>query len=95
MSVRQATADVEEARRALDAAKERLIDEREEEGYGLTLTLDQLLDSNLSAGEIMDTAVQTLQAAGFDRDQITQFRREAYSGNYQHLCATVRKWLHG
>lgn len=83
------TAALADAKAARDEARDH------GEGYGVTITLDQLVGSNLSAGEIMDTAVRTLKAAGATRQNIDRFRTEAYSGSYDHLCATVRTWLTG
>lgn len=93
MTVRAAQDAVREAEAALASARAGLVEEREEAGYGLTVTIDELVGSNLSAGEIMDVANQSLVALGATSAERSAYRREAISGNYEHLCAVTRRWL--
>lgn len=93
MSVQAAEAAVRQAEAALAAAKAARADEREDAGYGLTISVDELVGSNLNAGEIMSTTTDALRQVGATRDQINAYRREAISGSYEHLCDVTRRWL--
>ena len=49
------------------------------------------IDSNAFA--ILGTVRRALKSAGVDHDTITEFSDEATGGDYNHLLATVMRWV--
>ena len=49
------------------------------------------IDSNAFA--ILGTVRRALKSAGVDHDAIAEFSDEATGGDYNHLLATVMRWV--
>ena len=52
-----------------------------------------LLGQDSNAGAMVGRTADALRAARVPRDVIEQFRREAYSGSYANLIATIEKYV--
>lgn len=53
----------------------------------------QILGADGNAGSLMGITATALRRAGVPTDEINEFRREAMSGNYDHLLQTIMRWV--
>lgn len=53
----------------------------------------QLTGEDGNAFSIVSRTARALRRGGVSKEQVDQFREEATSGSYEHLLATVQKWV--
>jgi ribosomal protein S9 len=53
----------------------------------------QLSGGSGNAGAIVGAVARALQKAGVPEAERDEFRREAYSGNYDNVIQTAMKWV--
>lgn len=53
----------------------------------------QLTGEDGNGFAIVSRVMTAMRRAGVPKDKIDEFRREATSGNYDHLLATCMKWV--
>lgn len=51
-----------------------------------------LTESDGNAFSIIGRAMRALRAAGYSKEQLEEFRKEAMSGDYDHVIQTAMKW---
>lgn len=52
-----------------------------------------LLGEDGNAFAIMGRVIKALRRAGYTEEEITQYREEATSGDYNHLLQVTMKWV--
>lgn len=53
----------------------------------------ELTGGDSNAGAIIGAVVDALRAAGVPREEIAEFRQEAYSGDYNNVLQTAMRWV--
>jgi len=53
----------------------------------------QLTNEDGNAFSVMGRVVRALRDNGVSAEEIAEFRKEAMSGDYDHLLQTVMKWV--
>jgi len=53
----------------------------------------QLIGVDSNAFSVLGVVAQALKRGGVDREEVLAFRKEAMSGDYDHLLATCAAWV--